>query len=188
VSADPRSAPLLAELAELVAVDDVERADVSAIAALLSSSERPFDQAGRDHVTASAFVVSALGVVLLRHRLLGIWVQPGGHVELDEAPHDAAARETREETGLKVDHLDPPRLVHVNVHPGPRGHHHFDCRWLLEARTTALRPDAGETEEVGWFEPAAAIDRCEPGLRAGLGKALELARGLTLESVASWQR
>lgn len=36
---------------------------------------------------------------------------PGGHVEKDEAPEDAAVREVREETGLKVKNLRPLCLV-----------------------------------------------------------------------------
>jgi 8-oxo-dGTP diphosphatase len=33
---------------------------------------------------------------------LGLWVAPGGKVELDESPYDAARREMVEETGLRV--------------------------------------------------------------------------------------
>jgi 8-oxo-dGTP pyrophosphatase MutT (NUDIX family) len=41
-------------------------------------------------------------VVLHRHRVLGIWVQPGGHIDSGETPWDAAVRETAEETGQDV--------------------------------------------------------------------------------------
>ncbi len=36
---------------------------------------------------------------------LGLWVAPGGKIELDEAPQDTARREMREETGLIVEDL-----------------------------------------------------------------------------------
>jgi ADP-ribose pyrophosphatase YjhB (NUDIX family) len=41
-------------------------------------------------------------VLLCRRRDLDIWTLPGGHVEEGELPTEAAIRETREETGLKI--------------------------------------------------------------------------------------
>ncbi len=47
--------------------------------------------------------------VLLMHRHqepnLGLWIAPGGKVEMDESPHETARRDMREETGLVVDDL-----------------------------------------------------------------------------------
>jgi len=42
------------------------------------------------------------GFVMVRHRRRG-WEMPGGHVEEDEDPRDAAIREFREETGMDLD-------------------------------------------------------------------------------------
>lgn len=41
-------------------------------------------------------------VLLVKHKKLGIWLAPGGHVEPNELPHQAAEREFFEETGIKV--------------------------------------------------------------------------------------
>ena len=47
---------------------------------------------------------TAEGKVLLHlHRKLGMWLPPGGHIERDEIPDDAAVREVFEETGLNVE-------------------------------------------------------------------------------------
>jgi len=39
-------------------------------------------------------------ILLVRHRRLGTWLPVGGEIERGETPLEAAARETREETGL----------------------------------------------------------------------------------------
>ncbi len=187
MTSDARAAALADALAGLDAADAVEDEDRRATLRVLETFARPFDEdAQPEHVTASAFVLSSLGVVLHRHRLLGIWVQPGGHVEPGEPPCVAAVREVREETGLASSHLEPPLLAHVNVHDGPRSHRHFDCRWLLVAQRTELQLSEGESTDVSWFLPDAALERCEPALRGGLEKAFSLARGLGLAEVASW--
>lgn len=42
----------------------------------------------------------------LNKRILpGVWMAPGGHVELHEGIFEAARREVREETGLEITHL-----------------------------------------------------------------------------------
>ena len=177
---------LLAELDTLAPGDARFRADVLATAGFLARTDRPFDQdAQASHVTASAFVVSALGVVLVRHRLLGLWVQPGGHVEPDESPHAAACREVAEETGLLAVHTAPPLLVDVSVHPGPRGHVHHDCRWPGGGSRAAATGPGGD-DELGWYLPAAAEDRCEPSLGGALARAVAAARERVPAAVASW--
>ncbi len=54
----------------------------------------------RKHFTATAFVVRGEETLLHWHRRLAQWMPPGGHIEPDEEPAEAALREVREETGL----------------------------------------------------------------------------------------
>lgn len=122
---------------------------------------RPFDrEADPVHVTASAVVVGDRGTVLHRHRRLGLWLQPGGHVDSGESPLQAAVRETIEETGLDVAHPGGrPHLLHIDVHPGADDHVHLDLRFLLVAADRDPRPAPGESPDVRWFtwEEAEAI-------------------------------
>ena len=131
------------------------------------------------HVTGSGFVIGSRGVVLLKHKRLGFWLQPGGHIDPGETPWGAAQRECREETGLDVRFVGPfgesgiPELVHVDVHAGGRGHTHLDLRYLFDAGAAlggCAEPDppAGESQEIGWFDWGAAIDLADPGLRGAL--------------------
>lgn len=54
------------------------------------------------HFTATTFVVHGDRVLLHCHPKQGLWLPPGGHIERDELPHDAAVREIEEETGLRL--------------------------------------------------------------------------------------
>ena len=161
---------LVGELEIIEPVDTREAESIAATIERLSWGVDPFDEvANAHHLTASAFVISPRGVILHRHRRLGIWVQPGGHVDVGEDPPQGALRECREETGLAVTLLDE-RVFHVDVHPGPRSHTHYDLRYVLLAPPTDPRPGPDESQEVFWFDFAAARRRAEPALVAALGK------------------
>lgn len=56
------------------------------------------------HFCASAFLIDPYTkkILLIRHKKNGKWTQPGGHIEGNETPEEAALREVYEETGLRV--------------------------------------------------------------------------------------
>lgn len=133
----------------------------------LARLERPFDRdADPTHVTGSAIVVGPLGVLLHRHKRLGLWLQPGGHLEPGETPWAAARREAEEETGLRFEAWSArPPLAHLDVHPGGRGHTHLDLRYLLRVDGDPTpRPPAGESPDVRWWAWPEAIAMADPGL------------------------
>jgi 8-oxo-dGTP pyrophosphatase MutT (NUDIX family) len=170
-------------VAARVPVDARERTSQHLFLAALPGLARPFDRdADPTHITGSAVVLGPLGVLLHRHKRLGIWVQPGGHLEAGERPWAAARREAAEETGLVLVPTDlpadlpadpaagpvnaPPRLIHVDVHPGGRGHTHLDLRYLFSVEgDDDPRPPADESQDVRWFDWDDALERADPGLR-----------------------
>lgn len=168
---DGLRARVAADVRAHVPVDDREAASIERVLLELERLPSPFDRhADAVHVTGSAFIVGRRGIVLLKHRRLGIWVQPGGHVDPGETPWDAARREAVEETGLTVAFPDGrAELVHVDVHPGGRGHTHLDLRYVLGAGDADPTPPPDESQEVHWFAWSQAPARAEPTMATILG-------------------
>lgn len=156
-------------------VDEREAGSIERFLTAFDALSEPFDQRIDDvHVTGSGIVVGDRGVVLLKHKRLGIWLQPGGHIDPGETPWEAALRECREETGLDVALAGPfdvdgvPEMIHVDVHDGGRGHTHLDLRYLIDGGIADPAPPEGESQEIEWLSWDAAIERADPGLRGAL--------------------
>jgi 8-oxo-dGTP pyrophosphatase MutT (NUDIX family) len=144
------------------------------ILAALEQLTQPCDEhAGPTHVTASAIVVGRRGTVLHLHKRLGIWMQPGGHIDAGETPDTAARREAMEELGLTVEHpAGGPQLVHVDVHEAALGHTHLDLRYLLVGADADPDPLPGESQEARWY----AWDEAQDMADVALADALPVAR------------
>lgn len=169
--------------------DPEEAADLRQILDFVARHPRPFDRAILEgHLTGSALTVSASGarVLLLHHRKLQRWLQPGGHAEDGEREGEVVAlREAREETGIEGLTLHPSaaRPLDVDVHPIPaRGaepaHRHLDLRYLVVAPPDAsLRRQAAEARALRWFtwDELAMVD-----LDSGLHRTLRAARAIML--------
>lgn len=63
--------------------------------------------------TASGILIHQNRVLLIKHKKLQVWLNPGGHLEGDEVPHQAAEREFFEETGVKVRAINPFKMPEV---------------------------------------------------------------------------
>ncbi|MEA2024478.1 MAG: NUDIX hydrolase [Actinomycetota bacterium] len=129
------------------------RSDVSATDSVVERAlelARSPGSADRDrfvpgHFTASGFVVSPDGssLLLISHRRLGRWLQPGGHIDPeDTSPIAAAAREVTEETGVTVEPILAD-LIDLDIHQIPPrapepAHEHFDLRFAFRALDETL--------------------------------------------------
>lgn len=127
-------------------------------------NDMPRNEITRDF-TVATFVIHQAKVLLLWHKKLQMWLPPGGHIEPNELPDEAAVREVREETGLEVHLLSQPALPPI---PGPLqlarpegiqledispGHQHIDLVYFARpADPTEVKPVANdEVERVGWY-------------------------------------
>lgn len=110
--------------------------------------------------TVAVFVVHHRRVLMHWHQKLSRWLPPGGHIEPDELPDDAARRETMEETGVAIELAGPTGIDHTR--PGepvqlvrPEGvqletigpdHQHIDLIYFARPHSVPALP-----ERVGWF-------------------------------------
>jgi 8-oxo-dGTP pyrophosphatase MutT (NUDIX family) len=114
----------------------------------------------RDFCVA-VFVVHDGRVLLHYHKKLGRWLPPGGHIEPDELPDEAAVREVWEETGVRIrlrgdaaiaaDGPDLPRQLcrpaGIQLEDIAPGHQHIDFIYFASGEPAAPR------DEVGWYGP-----------------------------------
>jgi 8-oxo-dGTP pyrophosphatase MutT (NUDIX family) len=156
------------DLARLLAgyrpADDTEARSAAAVIDLLGAPEA-FSSSAYDpgHITASAFVVHPTdpAVALVLHSKLGRWLQPGGHVEREDASIVAAAlREVREEVGARP--AGVPWLCDIDIHRFPaRGatppHLHHDVRIAFRAVSEILVMGDG-ADDVRWWSFRDALE------------------------------
>jgi len=119
------------------------------------------------HVTGSSWVVNSprTHVLLMHHRKLNQWFQPGGHADGDHDILQVAMKEAHEETGLGYEHL---RLVaddvfDVDIHitdatAEDARHEHIDIRFLMEIDDQLPVPGNYESHQVIWV-PLNAVTR-----------------------------
>ena len=65
-------------------------------------------------LTAAGILIHQNKVLLVKHKKLGIWLNPGGHLEANEVPHQAAEREFWEETSIRVRAINVGGLPRAN--------------------------------------------------------------------------
>jgi 8-oxo-dGTP pyrophosphatase MutT (NUDIX family) len=183
----PARAAVLASLLSHRPDEPREQADLARIRAFVERHPHPFDRSiAEAHLTASAVIVSTDSghVLLVLHRKLDAWLQPGGHAEpADTTAESVALREAREETGLRALtlHAQASRPFDVDIHaiparPGEPAHEHLDLRFLaLASIDEPLARQAAEHAALRWFRWNELDDLgLDPGLRRALAKARAL--------------
>lgn len=82
---------------------------------------------------------------------VGSWSTPGGHLDFAESPAQCAARETEEETGIRVSHVE---FLAITNDVFTDAEKHYLTIWMRGQpdRSEAVARDATEIAEVGWFD------------------------------------
>ena len=109
------------------------------------------------HVTGSAWVVSPdkHKAVLLHHKKLNRWLQPGGHADGEEDIRKVAGKELEEETGLTAYRWLSDHIFDLDIHLIPAmnelpSHFHFDIRFLAEGDPCIPLQANVESKGVAW--------------------------------------
>ena len=115
--------------------------------------------------TVCIYIVFQSKVLLHKHKKLHIWLPPGGHIELDEDPNEAAVREAKEETGLDIElvgqerqydtpyktrEVIPPRYLTRHFYDTSHTHEHVNLAYFALARSADAKHEI-EGGEIKWF-------------------------------------
>ena len=138
------------------------------------------------HLTGSALVVDATGerTLLMLHRKLGQWFQPGGHADGDTNLPAVALREATEETGIEGLVVVVP-AIDVDVHrvepPREAPHLHLDTRYLVFAPAGAHEHGNEESLALRWVtesDLAGLEPAVDDSTRRLVRRGLDVARSL----------
>ncbi len=130
--------------------------------------------------TATCYILKDERVLLIYHKKFQKWSPPGGHVDPNETPQDAAVREVFEETGLHVQLISdeapvcyptaqglvrPYRCLLENIPPYKEtpAHQHIDFIFLAEVVGGTEQTNQTECEDMRWFSLDALAD-LKPGI------------------------
>lgn len=155
------------QLRNYLRLHDEEAAGLSGLAEQLAQDTDIFARSNmQGHITTSALVYDegADRLLMIHHRVLDRWLQPGGHHEGLEALQASAAREVKEETGVSGFSAWPattggPAPLDIDSHripahpaKGEGEHVHHDFIYLFRLDSSAeIRPQWAEVKGVRWM-------------------------------------
>lgn len=130
--------------------------------------------------SATVYVIEDDKTLLIFHRKLQKWLPPGGHLNDNETPPEAAKREVREETGLEIEFLTQENiwiddsnaksferpfmclLEQIPAYQNQPSHLHMDLIYVAKPKGGVLTYNIEETEGLRWFTQE-EIENLEPG-------------------------
>lgn len=117
------------------------------------------------HFTASSFLLnsSKTKFLLMLHRKINIWVQPGGHCDGDPIVLRTALKEAQEESGINEIKILNENIFDIDIHKFPKTrevdeHYHFDIRFLLKTDGNDDFKINEESLDMKWFSFKQVLD------------------------------
>ncbi len=111
------------------------------------------------HFTASAWIFNPYNkeVILIHHKKLSKWLQPGGHADGCENLYEVAQKEALEETGIISIQNTFPEIFDIDIHTIPEyknipEHDHYDIRFLIIPENGSEIRKNNESNEVRWIK------------------------------------
>jgi len=173
-------------IAAIEPVDDLEREHRDSTLEWIRSGAPIFrikkpDVPPKHLVSYSALVDEPRGKLLLvDHKLAGLWLPSGGHVEPDEHPRATVVRELSEELNLAADFVRPdPLFITATLTMGHGTHTDVSLWYLLRGDSScAIEFDRGEFHGVRWFGfDEIPFERSDPHMRRFVEKLRALSSG-----------
>lgn len=113
-------------------------------------------------------------ILLVYHKKLKRWVQPGGHIEPFENPIEAAIREVKEETGIDISYISknikkidkygkfiplPTFIMEQTIlkYKNCPEHYHLDIQYVIKINEQKVLHDSKESRNIGWFTKKQAL-------------------------------
>lgn len=132
---------------------------------------------GQKQFTASAWIITnktPRKILLLHHKKMNKWMQPGGHIESNENPIETVVREVFEETGIEISFLHKKIIVvddegsflpipkfimeqTIAPHKEDPEHFHIDLQYVIKVPEQVLTFSQKESHTIGWFTKKEAL-------------------------------
>jgi 8-oxo-dGTP pyrophosphatase MutT (NUDIX family) len=125
----------------------------------LKQNENCFDrELAKGHVTASGLIgdFENKKILLLHHKKLQKWLQPGGHCDGNPNTLSVAKKEIAEETGIIIPETLVLPIFDLDIHLIPfykniPAHYHYDVRYLFWTNSEIPIINNEESNELAWI-------------------------------------
>jgi 8-oxo-dGTP pyrophosphatase MutT (NUDIX family) len=126
----------------------------------LEELKNPFDRDSRhNHFTASCLLLNSdkTKFLILHHKKLEKWIQPGGHCDGEGNLLEVAKNEAREESGISAIEAVDKNIFDLDIHYIPESskefaHRHYDVRFLLKTIDNDNFLSNHESHEIKWID------------------------------------